>query len=71
MQATQGSLVLIGLNTPTPQVFWNGVLVQGVQRIRTEWEADESRVKLIVDGDDDATYLAMADAGIIVKKVGA
>jgi len=29
-QTAQGSLTMVGLNTPTPQVFWNGIKVAGV-----------------------------------------
>ena len=70
MNIVQGSLVLIGLNTPTPKVLFNGVEVVGIERIRTEWEQDEHKVKLIVNGTDDAMYMALVDAGVTVKKVG-
>ena len=68
MQITQGGLVLVGLNTPTPKVFFNGVEVAGVASISTEWEHDEHRVKLRVTGADDVLYMQLIDAGVIVKK---
>jgi hypothetical protein len=67
-QIAQGSLTMIGLNTPTPQVFWNGKLVEGIVSIRTDWESDEQRVTLKVNGTDDATYIALATAGVRIRK---
>lgn len=64
-----GSLVIVGLNTPAPQVFWNGTEVAGVVSIRSEWEHDERHIKLRVKGTDDALYMELVAAGIQVKKV--
>ena len=69
MQTTQGSLVLIGLNTPTLQAFWNGHPVQGLIGVGVDWENDEHRVKLHINGTDDALYTELVTAGITVKKV--
>lgn len=66
---TQGALTMVGLNTETPKVFWNGRLVSGVVGIRVDWDADEQRVKLIVNGDDHETYLSMTEGGVTVKRV--
>jgi hypothetical protein len=68
IHATQGSLTMVGLNTSSPQVFWNGKAVPGIVAIKTEWEDDEARVKLKVDGADDALYMELVAAGIVVKK---
>lgn len=68
IQTAQGNLVLVGLNTDTPSVFWNGAPVEGVTGIRVDWEHDEQRVKLHVNGADDATYVALASAGVQIKK---
>lgn len=69
MQSAQGSLVMIGLNTPTKQVFWNGVEVQNITEIKTDWESDEQRVKLKV-----SALLPIHDelraAGVTVKVGG-
>lgn len=58
---------MLGLNTPTPQVFWNGVSVPNITHIRTDWEADEQRVKLSVSALDPI-HTEMSLAGIIIKK---
>lgn len=68
IESAQGSLTMIGLNTSTPQVFWNGVKVPGIVAIKTEWEDDEARVKLKVNGSEDALYMELVAAGIVVKK---
>jgi hypothetical protein len=70
MQIVQGSLVIIGANTSTPQVLFNGHQVAGVIGIRIDWEQDEHHVKLKVNGTDDSTYVALASAGVQIKKVG-
>jgi hypothetical protein len=69
MQTAQGSLVLLNLHTEQPEVFWNGRLVEGVQRIHSHHDEDEHRVKLVVKGNQDALYVEMVDAGIQIKKV--
>ena len=69
MLTTQASLVMLGLNTKTPQVFFNGVPVPDVTEIKVDWEHDEQRVKLRVAGDDDTIYMQLVDAGISVRKV--
>lgn len=68
MQIVQGSLVIIGANTPAPVVLLNGKPVEGVVGIRVDWEADEQRVKLKVNGNDDAMYQALLAAGVHIKK---
>ncbi len=60
---------MIGLNTDTPQVFFNGVAVPGITEVKVDWEHDEQRVKLRVNGSDDAIYMQLVDAGVTVKKV--
>jgi hypothetical protein len=69
MITAQGSLVMIGLNTDTPQVFFNGAAVPGITEVKVDWEHDEQRVKLRVNGSDDAIYMQLVDAGVTVKKV--
>lgn len=66
MQAAQGSLVLIGLNTSTPQVFWNGVQVQGVIGINVSNNADTQRVLLTIS--EDPMIAELKAAGVIVKR---
>jgi len=66
MQISQGSLVIVGANTPQAQVFWNGVQVPFVKEFKLDWEADEQRVKLKVTADD-AVHAELRAAGVNVK----
>ena len=68
MITAQGSLVMVGLNTELPQVFFNGLRVPGITEIKIDWEHDEQRVKLKVNGVEDALYMQLVDAGVTVKK---
>ena len=68
MITAQGSLVMLGLNTDTPSVFFNGITVPGIVEIRVEWEHDERKVKLKVNGADDTMYMQLVEAGVTVKK---
>lgn len=68
MQIAQGNLVIVGANTQTPHVFFNGLPVSGITGIRVDWENDEQRVKLKVNGTDTDMYNALRAAGIIVKE---
>ena len=38
MEAVQASLVMIGLNTLEPKVFWNGVQLFNIVDIATNWD---------------------------------
>lgn len=64
----KGTLTMVGLNTPAPRVFWNGVEVPGIKSIKTNWEDGEQQVKLRVKGTADALYMELVTAGIVVKK---
>ena len=68
MQTTTGSLTIVGLNTPSAQVFWNGALVPNITAVRVDWEDDEQRVKLRVTDIDPALQVELIEAGIQVKK---
>ena len=67
IQTTQGSLVLVGMNTATPQVFWNGQLVPGVTGIHVDNETDINRVVLKVP--EDPIIAELKAAGITVRRV--
>ncbi len=43
MNISQGSLVIVGANTPGCQVFWNGQEVRGVVALHIDMETDEQR----------------------------
>ncbi len=66
-QITQGSLTMVGLNTNTPQVFWNGREVPNIISIRVDWEHDENRVKIKVTDIDPALQAEMLMGGVSVK----
>ncbi len=70
MQTAQGSLVLVGVDTATPTVHWNGAQVPFITGIRVDWEADEQRIKLKVSAED-ASHAELRAAGIAVKLEGA
>lgn len=60
---------MIGLNTNAPQVLFNGAPVPGIVAIKADWEADDRRVRIHVNGNDDALYQLMSLAGVSIKKV--
>lgn len=68
MQIVQGNLTMMGLNTETPQIFWNGLPVGGITKVNVEWTDKEQEVKIRVNGSDDAVYMEMVSAGINIKK---
>ena len=68
INTAQGSLTIVGANTPTVQLFWRGKLVPNVTAVRTDWEHDEQRVKIKVTDIDPALHCELLDAGLIVKK---
>ena len=68
IQTATGNLVIIGLNTSAPKVFWNGAEVLGIIEIQSSWEKGESVVKFKLSGTNDAQYMEMISAGIVVKK---
>jgi hypothetical protein len=68
MIITQGNLVMLGLNTDAPQVYFNGNQVTDVTEIKIDWEHDEQRVKLKVNGTQDELYMQLVEAGVTVKK---
>lgn len=62
-----GSLTMIGLNTGTPKVFWNGTEVSGIVGIVVDNDADSKRVVLKVK--EDALFAEMQAAGITIRRV--
>lgn len=67
MQTTQGSLVIVGANTPGCKVFWNGQEVPNVVALTTVYDEDDHRVVLKVK--EDAVLAEMKAAGIDVRRV--
>lgn len=69
MQTAQASLVMVGMDTVAPTIFWNGAIVPFISSVRVDWEADEQRIKLKVS-ENDALHTELRAAGIIVKVEG-
>jgi hypothetical protein len=67
MQSAQGSLTIINPHTSNPQVFWNGIKVEGVQRVRVLSDDDDNRVRIVMTANTVAAE--MRAAGINVKEV--
>lgn len=68
IRAVLGNLTIIGINTQNLKVFWNGVEVPGILTVDVNWDADDHRVKLRVNGNTDSLYLEMASEGVVIKK---
>jgi len=67
IQSAQGSLTMIGLNTMTPKVFWNGQAVAGITGIKVDWEDDEQRVTLRININNPALHAEMSAAGVKIR----
>ena len=67
MQSAQGSLTIINPHAANPQVFWNGIKVEGVQRVRVLSDDDDNRVRIVMTANTVAAE--MRAAGINVKEV--
>lgn len=67
MQTTQGSLVIIGANTAEPQVFWNGVPVQGVVGIHIDNERVKQQRTVTLRLKEDPAIVEMRAAGINIR----
>lgn len=68
MNVTKGSLTMVGLNTPSPQIFWNGKPVPNVTAVRVDWESEEQRVKIKVNDIDPALQAELLAGGVMVRK---
>lgn len=67
IQTAQGSLVMLGLNTEAPQVFWNGTLVPGISSIQVDNDGTLHRV--VLGMKEDPTVVELKAAGVSVKRV--
>lgn len=66
METTQGSLVIIGANTPECKVYWNGKIVPQVGVVVNN-DPDSKRV--IVKVMEDPVLAEMQAAGIVIRRV--
>lgn len=67
MQTTQGSLVMVGLNTTSPQVFWNGVKLEGIVGIKVDNTSTDQKVVLKMR--DSNIVSELRDAGIVIRRL--
>ena len=68
MQVAKGAFVMLGMNTPTPTVFWNGKAIQNITSVTVDWELEEQRIKLRTSILDLDLAAELALAGISLKK---
>jgi hypothetical protein len=67
MQTTTGSLTLLNAHTEAPQVFWNGIKVEGIKAISvTNFSGGVNRVTLTLP--EDPILAEMQAAGITIKR---
>ena len=71
LTGVKGNLTMVGLNTLAQKVFWNGTEIAGIKQIKVDVYDDDRVVKLVIEGNDNALYAELAQAGIQVKKQGA
>ena len=74
MESSSGSLTVLDAHTPNAKVFWNGVLIQGVQSIRVfdslkDDNSGEVRLRVVKDANGVDLINALCLAGITVKEV--
>ncbi len=67
MNISQGSLVIVGANTPECKVYWKGVEVQGVVALSTTFDEDDHRV--VIKVAEDPVLAEMKAAGIEIRRV--
>jgi hypothetical protein len=66
LNTAQGSLVMVGLNTGTPQVFWNGQLVEGVNGINIV--NNSARQSVVLSLPESPQITSMQSAGITIRR---
>lgn len=69
MNTSQGSLTIINAHTTTPQVFWNGVVLDGIKDIHVENNKGKSKVVISIRGIQTDTYTDMKSSGIVIKRL--
>lgn len=66
-QSAVGSLVMVGLNTSTPSLFWRGLPLQNITNIRVDWEEDDIKIKIKAASMPQIIVQELAAAGVTVK----
>lgn len=66
--AVGGNLVMVGLNTAEPQVFWNGKRVEGVTGVQVSNEGGISP-RVLLKIKESPEIAEMQAAGVTIRKV--
>jgi hypothetical protein len=66
MQTTQGSLVIVGANTPECKVFWNG---QEVENLGISVNNDVMGNRVVIKIKEDPILTEMQEAGVVIRRV--
>lgn len=69
LEVASTDLVIVGLHSESPVVYWKGRVVPGIVGIRADSEGGDWSIKLRVNGSADDLYTALSAAGIVIKKV--
>jgi hypothetical protein len=71
LNTVNGNLVIVSLNTNSPQFFWNGLALTDVIGIISHVDDDTNHIQLRVKNtiDFDGVYSEMISTGIKIKKV--
>lgn len=67
MQVVQGSLMILNPHAADPQVYWNGVLVEGVKRLDVQAHPVRARVMMVLENPPEELVVEMRDAGIAIS----
>ncbi len=66
MNTTQGSLTMLNLHTPEPQIFWNGQLISAVG---VTVLSDATKQTVTIKVQEDPVFAEMTAAGIKIVRV--
>lgn len=73
INGSTGTLTILDAHTTVPKVFWNGIAVQGLLKLRVfdsakDDEAGEVRLKVLKGLNTPELLTAMKNAGIMIKE---
>jgi hypothetical protein len=66
MEVTQGSLVIVGSNTPDMKVYFNGTQIEGVKDLTLNWDPVSPRVTLTLN--ETSQVQELKQSGISVRR---
>lgn len=67
MQVVQGSLMVLNPHAVDPQVYWNGVRIDGVKRLDIQAHPVRARVMMVLENPPEELVVELRDAGIMVS----